>query len=64
MSTLGVMTRPLGTRPWKVEDLRFLFGPVLPALVGEPGRDRLVGVIVADVACDAYPKFDTCCDIW
>ena len=49
MSTLGVMVSPLGTFLWKDDDLRFLFGAELPALVGEAGRERLVGVMVPDV---------------
>jgi hypothetical protein len=49
VSTLGVMVSPLGTFLWKDDDLRFLFGPELPALVGEAGRERLVGVMVPDV---------------
>ena len=55
VSTLGVMVRPLGTFLWNVDDFRFLLGPACPALVGDPGLERLVGVIVADVACEAYP---------
>lgn len=56
VSTLGVIVRPLGTRLWKEEDLRFLLGPAFPALLGEAGRDRLVGVIVAEVVCDVKPE--------
>lgn len=55
VSTLGVIVSPLGTFLWKDDDFRFLFGPELPALVGDPGRERLVGVMVPDVFCETKP---------
>ena len=57
VSTRGVIASPLGTFLWKEDDLRFLLGPALPALVGDPGLDRLVGVIVADVVAELKPEF-------
>ena len=52
VSTLGVIVSPLGIFLWNDDDFRFLLGPMLPPLVGEAGLDRLVGVIVVDVACE------------
>lgn len=43
------MVRVLGILRCADDDLRFLLGPHCPAFVGEAGRDRLRGVIVADV---------------
>ena len=61
VSTLGVIVSPLGTFLWKDEDFRFLFGPELPALFGEPGRERLVGVMVPEVVCETYPWLGSWC---
>jgi hypothetical protein len=55
VSTLGVIVSPLATFLWNEDDFRFLFGPCCPALVGDAGLDRVVGVMVADVVPDANP---------
>ena len=61
MLTRGVICRPLGTRLWKEADFRFLFGPVCPAEVGEPGREPPVGVMVAEVSPDIKEEFESWC---
>lgn len=52
VSTLGVIASPDGIFRWNDEDFRFLLGPACPALEGEAGLDRFVGVIVAEVVCE------------